>query len=1164
MSNGSTRLSGYSDMVEAQVMDTDGPDRLRSMRRHSHRSITAQWCWAQALMALLLTVLVSPGHAAYMTFGNCLSSDVINNVPTILQFDPLNVTAFFNTTAPSHNLNITIYGNVSGLTTVQPYPAPDDPQWTNPSDTLGKIVRVDPSNDKYTTLFSTLSVLSYTPYAAPASIFCDSVINGECPLVPAFYVSPYDLEQLPAFSVSHNMFSTYAFTSITATLRIKSGSITGEILGCISATITPDLGSYLSNVLVFLPLVVLLMVGIATICAAILSPWGSLDTFRWTSNFGRDEDLLRLVTPGFADCLQYIQFIVLTGSLSLNYPGFYQPVVSKVGWSSLMFNESFVSRGNGTQSVVDGLYELRPNSKYGLDKMSQYVGMTSDKDIWANMMIWLVVITGGVAVLTQIGFAARWLYRIFASVPAEDLRSKNWPFTAGNMVRTVFNYFLLPLVSLSMFQLVIAGKGPTVSVALAVIVLLAIVTFAVRLLWLFSKTKPRQFLFDDLPTVLMFGPLYNTYCDNAATFALIPVLVCFIRGIAIGAVQQSGIAQLVLLAICEIILILTLNAFRPFPSATSMNVYHTFFACIRLVTVLLSIAFVPSLGVKDDSRGWIGYAVLLIHAAVLVFGFFLNAMQTLIEVFARRAGAGGGQSDASRGGLTKVFGMRQLSKRMPRRDAARHSMASGAAMLATDSERKSVQLEAARSRSISASSTMLLNRSEGRQSQLFSGASPYAEGLPSPSGTSTFSRQPSSHRISGTVSPGAVIGISQVESKDRYYRPPRRNTIDPLNPADKKPRASFTSADWAKRRLTQSEHDVGSEQDGGEGASMSAAGNLQESAIEDDEEEGDNELTKVKTDYAVREVDFYYGVRGPALSSGTRKLKTGPADPTGPVSSATGWFKGLLGGKTKEKGKGFEVVRSSRAPPGLFPPTPEETGRGTTDGYQDESRQPAVSSAVYTDAPRGGEAELEGSVPYFDTEEGPLPRAPAMPPSLPIIDTGGGIEMPSRLGSQTSHTSKRPGRLPMLAKRSSRRASSQDAAAQSAEFSDSRLPTVSGSPEPSPQKLRNPTPSASGRLPFQPTSDRRRYSIGGESTTSSYHGDGDEENEVPKPYTHHGRSSSSALGVHAPDLRGDRPSSVGYVQQYRASDNIHISPESPEFAGTSAEFLGQPSSRFRD
>lgn len=89
-----------------------------------------------------------------------------------------------------------------------------------------------------------------------------------------------------------------------------------------------------------------------------------------------------------------------------------------------------------------------------------------------------------------------------------------------------------------------------------------------------------------------------------------------------------------------------------------MNAYHIFFAIIRLVSILLSVAFVPSLGVTEAPRGWIGYVILLMHAIVLVFGFFLNAVQTVIEVAARLAGAGGEEGmaggTARRGGLVKV------------------------------------------------------------------------------------------------------------------------------------------------------------------------------------------------------------------------------------------------------------------------------------------------------------------------------------------------------------------------------------------------------------------------------------------------------------------------------------------------------------------------------
>lgn len=462
-------------------------------------------------------------------------------------------------------------------------------------------------------------------------------------------------QELPAFTVAHDLYSSYAFTSINAVLKLKSGDLNAAPLACVQASVTPDLGQRLSDALAYIPLVVLLLVAIATATAAIFSPWGSTDVFRFTSNYGRDDDLLRLVTPGFGDCLQYIQFIVLAGSLSLNYPGFFQPVVSQVSWSTLMFNESFVSKGSVSQSLVDGIYTA--NGTYGLNTMGQLVGMTEDEDIWTGMVIWLLVIVAAVIVLIQLGFVCRWAYRFISDTQQEDLRRKNVPFSVGNAIRIVFNYFLLPIVTLSTYQLVIAGQSPNFVVALAAVLLVALVGFAAFLLWLVATTRPRSYLFDDLPTVLLYGPLYNTYSDDAATFALIPVMLTFLRGIAIGAVQPSGIAQLVLLAICEVITILTLNAFRPFHSPTSMNAFHTFFAVVRLLTVLLSTAFLPTLAVTDAPRGWIGYIILLMHAIVLVFGFFLNACQTLIEVLARLAGAGGEEGvggGAARGGLVKV------------------------------------------------------------------------------------------------------------------------------------------------------------------------------------------------------------------------------------------------------------------------------------------------------------------------------------------------------------------------------------------------------------------------------------------------------------------------------------------------------------------------------
>ena len=241
-----------------------------------------------------------------------------------------------------------------------------------------------------------------------------------------------------------------------------------------------------------------------------------------------------------------------------------------------------------------------------------------------------------------------------ARVVEEDLRSKNMPFTVGNIIRITFNFFLLPTLSLALYQLVIAGNSAAYAVALAVILILAILLFALWMIRLIVSARPRAYLFDDLPTVLLYGPLYNTYRDDVAPFALVPIFITFLRAIAIGALQPSGVAQVVLLAICEVAMILLLVAFRPYASPTSMNLYQLVFSVVRFLVVLLSVTFVPSLGISEQTKGWIGYAILILHGAMLVFGFFLNALQTLIEVIARLAGAGGVEGGATRGGLTKV------------------------------------------------------------------------------------------------------------------------------------------------------------------------------------------------------------------------------------------------------------------------------------------------------------------------------------------------------------------------------------------------------------------------------------------------------------------------------------------------------------------------------
>jgi len=909
------------------------------------------------LALLSAAFLHSLVRSAFIPFENCLADSTINSNPLILQWDPLYLDAKFDTASPN-NLRVTLYGNVTGQQVEGNYPPPSDPQWQNDNITFGKIANVGSAN-KLSTLLANFEVLTYQAYEAKGSRFCDHVVNGSCPLGPLFdgnASNPYDLH---TFSLEHDFGSPYQFSTLASTIRVISGDVNAPDVACVSANITPDLGPSITGLLVWLPAVILIIKGVATLAAAIFSPWGSWDIFRWSSNYGRDEDLLRLVTPGFGDCLQYIQFVTLMGSLTLQYPGFFQPAVSQTAWSLLLFNQSFVSGGDGTQSLQDGIYVT--NGQYGIATLRQLVGISASYDVWACMAIYLLAIAGGIVVLCQLGFLARWVFRAVSKTSEEDLRSKNLPFTAGNMVRLMLNFFILPIVALSLFQLVISNMSPVKVIAPAAVLLVILILTLCWILYVIFSTKPRTILFDDMPTVLLYGPLYNTYSDSAAPFALVPVIITFVRAVAFGAAQQSGTAQIILLAICEVILILTLKGFRPFQNQTSMNAYHTFFSVVRLITIMLSVAFVPSLGVTEAPKGWIGYTILLLHACVLVFGFFLNSAQTLIEVAVRSLGLAGSaaQSGAVRG---NILGWRALKKRQDRSAANdRGSMASNAAIM------RDTHHEDGRARSMSASSQQLLGAGASTPNpRRISGFDNFSNG-----GDGVASPDPGADPGYMAVAQGASPHKASIAIKtdgEAFYRPPRRRTMDVLTPGAQsrsvvEPEFAFQDAVAQSASTRDSEVNV-------------AGKDSPVPAYFRDRADSDGQAQGTRPDYAVREVDQYY--RGAALSDQpTRKLKTGPANPESPAASAQTWFQRLVFGvksrNQKDTTKGFEVVRSSRMPPGMQPEDAEDVEMQTS---------PPMHVEPYRDSP--------------EMQQGHLQAAAGVERSVSPLEDGGNAARPSK------------------------------------------------------------------------------------------------------------------------------------------------------------------------
>ncbi|KAL7267992.1 hypothetical protein RUND412_009403 [Rhizina undulata] len=344
------------------------------------------------------------------------------------------------------------------------------------------------------------------------------------------------------------------------------------------------------------------------------------------------------------------------------------------------------------------------------------------------------------------------------------------------------------------------------------------------------------------------------------------------------------------------------------------------------------------------------------------------------------------------------------------------------------------------------------------------------------------------------------------------------------------------------------------------------------------------------TDYAVREVDFYYGVRGPALSrQPAPRLGTGPADPMGPVAVVKGWLMRKLGFGGKEE-KGFTVVRSSRAPEALMDAEREAKGIGLAvstpdDGEQAEPEQDSSSEDDSSDseseevdggARKAGERRKGSAIDISDSEESDGDedtirpaniRSPRALEKQPVIDKSSGIEM-MRQGSKSSNKLAAP-KVPR--KSSKRKSASLLTPIKTHTSSSSNINASPPSPD-SPIKAHSPnhlydphihrhtvsTSSATSRLPFSSSIERTTSTRGRGMTV-----DTDQSHSRSISTT-----SSSILqpppAIDTDEGGGSRPASMGEVQRYRMEDSLRTVSGDGERVGSQAELVDRSESMTSD
>jgi hypothetical protein len=187
MSETAPQSFAQGDLICHRELSTEFPPTMRTLKAYRCRSANVH---GYGLLAMLLCLLITPATAAFINFQNCLSQAYQDTDPPALQFVPLFMDASFNTTDPSHQLMVTVWGNITGAYTQVQLPPPNSPAWTNPNFTDGKIENLPYPHTKWTTLSRKINVLTYEPWKQNAR-FCDVLVNGTCPLAPSFTANAY-------------------------------------------------------------------------------------------------------------------------------------------------------------------------------------------------------------------------------------------------------------------------------------------------------------------------------------------------------------------------------------------------------------------------------------------------------------------------------------------------------------------------------------------------------------------------------------------------------------------------------------------------------------------------------------------------------------------------------------------------------------------------------------------------------------------------------------------------------------------------------------------------------------------------------------------------------------------------------------------------------------
>lgn len=426
-----------------------------------------------------------------------------------------------------------------------------------------------------------------------------------------------------SYHLIYSFQSTHRFQTLESIFSFKQ--LNGNELDCGIAKITPDLGETASAALVFTPFSILVIVA--------FSSWIT-HRARLSSSYVLDHDsvlasqeLLWATVLDIAEYLRHLQFTFVSASMTIEYPGFYVPAVSKLAWASLLYWRGPFDHGYSYQGPSGGMYPS--NFSYGFGFMTQMLRYPNMLNTLANSMVNLAIIMSPIFFILSL-----WFWIASSSINSRPNTFLSFIKKAvGTTVGIALCFFSVPLLSYIAYDLLLVGYLPNYRIGLAILMLL-IICGASHFL---TRTLYDQFTIK--LTSASIDEMENSLKPNLAWIRNmiarhLPHTMPLLQAIGIGGLQGFPFAQLLILILCECVyLFFHLTVKR---DIQTLKMGRIIFSATRLLIALLKCVFVSS--ASEAKRQWTGYIILCIHGLVIVLGFLIISVWNLIRTNWRSSG----------------------------------------------------------------------------------------------------------------------------------------------------------------------------------------------------------------------------------------------------------------------------------------------------------------------------------------------------------------------------------------------------------------------------------------------------------------------------------------------------------------------------------------------